>query len=76
MGSIISLVLEALVELDGAATTREISDRIEQRQSDVCRIMSRLAKQGYLDKSPVEGRRGYVTMYVLIDDEEGSVADE
>lgn len=69
-------MLEALVELDGAATTREISDRIEQRQSDVCKVMSRLTKQGYLDKFPTEGRRGYVTMYVLIDNEGEGVADE
>lgn len=68
-------MIEALVDLDGEGTSRDVSERIDYRQSDVCRVLSRLAKQGYLDKYPTEGRRGYITMYVLIDEKEG-VANE
>ncbi|HKM13739.1 MAG TPA: hypothetical protein VJY42_02310 [Candidatus Methanomethylophilaceae archaeon] len=63
------IIIDALVEIGGEATSVDLRDMIGCRLSDVSTKLRILSDQGLLSKYPVEGKRGYVTVYVLNDDD-------
>ena len=66
----IDIIIDALVEIGGEATSVDLRDLIGCRLSDVSTKLRILSDQGYLSKYPAEGKRGYVTVYVLRGDDE------
>lgn len=66
-------IIDALEEIGGEATSSDLRDMIGCRLSEVSTKLRILLEQGYLSKYPTEGRRGYVTVYVLNDDDDSGL---
>ncbi len=65
----IEIVISALAEVGGKATSADLSELIGCAQAEVSRKLSKLCDQGFIDKFPAEGKRGYVSVYVLQSEE-------
>jgi uncharacterized membrane protein len=66
----IDIVIDALESSGGKATSADLSKVIGCSQAEVSRKLTILHNQGLLTKYPGEGKRGYVSIYVLMGDDE------
>jgi DNA-binding MarR family transcriptional regulator len=66
----IKLVISALLASGGQGTSSDLSELIGCAQAEVSRKLTILHNQGYLDKYPEEGKRGYISVYVLSEEVE------
>jgi|GEM_PF-3874502 predicted transcriptional regulator len=65
----IDIVIDALAGAGGKATSSDLSKEIGCTQAEVARKLSILCNQGFIIKYPEEGKRGYVSIYVLTEEE-------